>query len=79
LDICALQILYLEPFPKKVREILKNKKKIISVENNSTGQLCDVIREKTGILVEDKILKYDARPFLCDELKRDLKKGFGLK
>jgi 2-oxoglutarate ferredoxin oxidoreductase subunit alpha len=79
LDVCALQILYVEPFPKKVGGILKNKKKIISVENNATGQLCDVIREKTGILVENKILRYDARPFLCDELRKELKRRFELK
>ncbi len=77
LDICAIQILYLEPFPKKVEKILKSKKKIISVENNATGQLCDVVREHTGILIKDKILRYDARPFLCDELREELIGRFG--
>ena len=72
LDVCALQILYVEPFPKKVQKILQGKKKIIAVENNATGQLCDVIREHTGILVEDRILRYDARPFLSDELREIL-------
>jgi 2-oxoglutarate/2-oxoacid ferredoxin oxidoreductase subunit alpha len=73
LDICAIQILYIEPFPSKVQEILERKKKIVSVENNATGQLCDLIREKTGIKIEDKILRYDARPFLCDELRGKIK------
>ena len=33
-------------------------------------------REKTGIKVEDKnkILRYDARPFLADELNAEIKK-----
>jgi len=76
LDVCAIQILYVEPFPKKVQKILEGKKNIIAVENNATGQLCDVIREHTGILIpeKDKILRYDARPFLCDELKKQLEK-----
>lgn len=76
LDVCAIQILYMEPFPKKVQKILEGKKKIISIENNATGQLCDVIREKTGILIEDKILRYDARPFLSDELLKILTSKF---
>jgi len=69
LDVCALQILYIEPFPKKVEKILRGKKNIILIENNSTGQLGNVVREKTGIEIKNKILKYDGRPFLYDELK----------
>ena len=50
-------------------------KNIILIENNSTAQLGSLIREKTGIFIDDKnkILRYDARPFLCDELKREIK------
>lgn len=76
LDVCAIQILYIEPFPRKVQKILESKKKIIAVENNATGQLCDVVREHTGILIpeKNKILRYDARPFLSDELKKEIEK-----
>lgn len=74
LDICAIQILYVEPFPRRVEAILKGKEKIVSVENNATGQLCDVIREETGVKIEEKILRYDARPFLCDELRKELRR-----
>ena len=79
LDVCALQILYIEPFPRKIEKILRGKGKIVAVENNATGQLCDVIREKTGVKIDDKILRYDARPFLCDELHEELKRRFGLR
>ena len=78
LDVCAIQILYIEPFPKKVERILKGKNKIIGVENNATGQLCSVVREMTGIKVDDMILRYDARPFLADELRKDIIKKFKL-
>ncbi len=74
LDVCAIQILYMKPFPKKVKKILEGKKNIILIENNSTGQLGNVIREECGILIGNKILRYDARPFLCDELKEEIKK-----
>lgn len=79
LDICAIQILYVEPFPKSVESILRKKSKVIGVENNSTGQLCSVVREETGVKVDDKILRIDARPFLADELRAELVKKFGLK
>lgn len=76
LDVCALQILYAEPFPKEIEKILKNKKKIIAIENNATGQMCEVLRENTGINIEEKnrILRYDSRPFLSDELKEEIKR-----
>jgi len=73
-DVCAIQILYIEPFPRKVEKILHSKKNLILVENNSTGQLGQVIREKTGILIKNKILKYNGRPFLCDELEKEIKR-----
>ena len=70
-----LQVLYLEPFPKKIKKELEGKN-IILIENNATGQLGNLIAEKTGIFIEDKnkILKYDGRPFLNDELKKEIEK-----
>ena len=37
-------------------------------------QLGNLIREKTGIEIKNKILKFDGRPFLSDELKEEIKK-----
>ena len=75
LDVKFLQILYLEPFAKIEKEIEKAKK-IIVIENNATSPLSDLIREKTGIKIEEKnkILRYDGRPFLSDELNLEIKK-----
>ena len=75
LDCTAVQIKYIEPFPKEVLKLLKDKN-VILVENNSTGLLADLIREKTGLLIEDKnkILKFNGRAFLGDELKTELEK-----
>lgn len=75
LDVCAIQFLYIEPFPKKVESLLKNKKKIISIENNSTSQLAQIIKENTGINTNKNILRYDGRPFICDELKKEIEKA----
>lgn len=69
-----LQVLYLKPLSDKIKEEIKKSKKIILVENNVTGQLGRLIREKTGIKIENRILKYDARPFTSDELKNEILK-----
>jgi len=71
LDVKFIQILYIEPFPE-IKEELKGN--LILIENNSTGQLGEVVAEKTGIFIEDKnkILKYDGRPFLTDELREEI-------
>jgi len=74
LDCEFLQILYIEPFPEIKKKL--DGKNIILIENNSTGQLADLIAEKTGIFIEDKnkILRYDGRPFLCDELREEIRR-----
>ncbi|MEN7981940.1 MAG: 2-oxoacid:acceptor oxidoreductase family protein [Nanoarchaeota archaeon] len=68
-----IQILYIEPFPEDLKKHLENKN-IILIENNVTAPMADLIAEKTGIFIEDKnkILRYDGRPFLCDELKKEI-------
>ena len=55
---------------------MQDAKNIILVEENNTGQLGRLLREKTGIeiLAKNRILKYDGRPFYCDELKKELEK-----
>jgi 2-oxoglutarate/2-oxoacid ferredoxin oxidoreductase subunit alpha len=73
LDVKFVQVLYIEPFPSiEIKKELSGN--VILIENNSTGQLGDVITEKTGIFIEDKnkILRYDGRPFLADELREEI-------
>lgn len=74
LDAKFLQVLYLKPLSNKIKEEMKKAKKIILVENNLTGQLGRIIREKTGIKIENRILKYDGKPFESDLLKEEIKK-----
>ena len=59
-----LQIVYLCPFPvNRVKEYLKSAKKMIVIENNKTSQLSGLIQEHLLMGVDQKILKYDGRPF----------------
>ena len=69
-----LQILYLSPFQsEEVKRVLSSAKTIIDVENNYTAQLSSLIREKTGIEIQHKILKYDGRPFYPNFIYKKLK------
>jgi 2-oxoglutarate ferredoxin oxidoreductase subunit alpha len=68
-----LQIKYLNPFPaEKVAQVIGSARKTVVVENNFTGQLADIIREKTGKNVYKKILKYDGRPFYPEEIHDEI-------
>tara|TARA_Y100000034_G_C6874117_1_gene399462 strand:- start:443 stop:1843 length:1401 start_codon:yes stop_codon:yes gene_type:complete len=71
-DFKFLQIIYLKPLSDKIKQEIQNAKKTILVESNITGQLGRLIREKTGISIKNRILKYDGRPFRSDELKKQL-------
>lgn len=62
------------PFPKKkLSEMSKKAKKLIDVEQNSTGQLDSLIREELLIKCDHKILKYDGRALNGDEIYTRLK------
>jgi 2-oxoglutarate ferredoxin oxidoreductase subunit alpha len=62
----------MSPFPaKQIADEIKKSKEIVVVENNSESPLGRLIAEKTGIILENKILKYDGRPFFVDELAEE--------
>lgn len=75
IDAKFIQILYLEPFSRKLKEELQKSKKILVIENNFTSPLSQLIAKKTGIIIDDKnkILRYDSLPFLSDELSEEIK------
>ncbi len=60
---------WMYPFPvDETVKLLGPATRIIDVEQNSTGQLASLIREHTGILIKEKVLKYDGRPFYPEEI-----------
>ncbi|NLE07096.1 MAG: hypothetical protein GX627_00535 [Parcubacteria group bacterium] len=71
-SVKLVQIVWLEPFDiEKVKRELEGKK-IICVEANYNGQLASLIRERTGIEVAHKILRYDSLPFDPEELANQI-------
>jgi len=53
--------------------VLKRAKRTILVEANYLGQLGMLIREQTGFTIEEKILKFDGRPFSEEEIMDGLR------
>ena len=64
-----LQVIYMEPLPvDRVSDVFGSAERIILIENNATGQLGQVIMQKTGVRIDERILKYNGRQFFRDEL-----------
>ncbi|MCM8825623.1 MAG: 2-oxoacid:acceptor oxidoreductase subunit alpha [Candidatus Omnitrophica bacterium] len=70
----VIQPVVLHPFPlKQFSDAMSGVKKSIDVECNATAQMAELIK-KYGFSVEEKILKYDGRPFSVDELESKLER-----
>ncbi len=70
-----LQIRMIQPFPKEyVGKVLQGSRKIITVENNYSGQLAEVVKENTGMQANFHILKYSGRPMSTTEVYDALKR-----
>ncbi|MBT4209409.1 MAG: 2-oxoacid:acceptor oxidoreductase subunit alpha [Candidatus Komeilibacteria bacterium] len=73
--IRIMQYQYLWPFDADfTKKILDSSKDILLIENNPNGQLANLIAQETGIMIENKLLKYDGRPFFREEIISALKK-----
>jgi 2-oxoglutarate/2-oxoacid ferredoxin oxidoreductase subunit alpha len=63
-------------FPLKtnlLEQLIQEKKKLVLVENNQTGQLGNLIRQGTGYEFKEKVIKYDGRPFFIEDILDFLK------
>lgn len=76
-SVKLVQPIYLKPFPTEVvLGHIESAEKVVCVETNATGQLADLIRKETLNEVDEKILKYDARPFNPPDLAERLEEVF---
>ena len=74
LNIKMIQPLVLQPFPEKqMRKALEGVKNLVLIEGNALGQLGPVLNSY-GIKIDAKILKYNARPFITEAIKKALDK-----
>ncbi len=72
LGLKVIQVLVLSPFPeKKLKDALQGVERLLAVECNSTGQLAR-LAGFFGVKTEERILKYDGRPFSVEDLMAEL-------
>jgi 2-oxoglutarate ferredoxin oxidoreductase subunit alpha len=65
---------YITPMnSEKIKEIVNKAKKVVVVEVNQTGQFANYLEQQTGLRFENRILKYDGRPFYFEELYINIK------
>jgi 2-oxoglutarate ferredoxin oxidoreductase subunit alpha len=69
----VVQPIYLQPFPEWELRKYKNKKAVV-VEQNSTGQLEQLLEQNVGIKPILSIRQFDGRPFDPIELSKKLGK-----
>ncbi|OGR65127.1 MAG: hypothetical protein A2X31_08215 [Elusimicrobia bacterium GWB2_63_22] len=64
------------PFPEGATlAALEGALRVLTVENNASGQLARLIRRETGLKPAGSILKYDGRPFTLEEVALALEGG----
>ncbi len=74
-DVNYLQVI--APWPlseSKMRQAVKEVKKLICIENNATGQFDKILRGQTGINPDERLLKYDGAQFFPEEIIEAVKK-----
>jgi 2-oxoglutarate ferredoxin oxidoreductase subunit alpha len=75
--VSFLQCRLMRPFPAEaVGDILRKAKKVVSIEENYSGQLATHIAAETGFLIRDRINKYDGRPFSEDEMVKAISNAY---
>lgn len=74
-DVAMLHLSELAPFPAKLlTERAARARRLITVENNATAQLAQLIHAETRLHVADSILKFDGRPYCAAEIVREFQK-----
>lgn len=67
-DVTVLHFSQVYPVPENMEEIWQHAKKLISVENNVTGQFARVLHRETGRKCDAQILSYDGMPFAVEDV-----------
>jgi len=68
-NVNFLHINWINPFPAQtIKRVLENAQQIVNLECNYSAQLAGLIKEQTGITIENNFLKYDGRPFYPEEI-----------
>lgn len=62
---------------ERFKQLAADKQPLVLVENNALGQLGALITQETGYLFENKLLKFDGRPFFVEDVVTYLEQTLG--
>lgn len=63
---------YIHPFKKEGLEFLEESELIISIENNYNNQLGYIFEQEMNLVIDERFVKYNGRPFFVDEVYKIL-------
>jgi len=79
-NVNYVHVTWMNPFPAEfLSNILSKAKHIIDIECNYSGQLADLVKEKTGIDIKDRYLRSDGRVIYPEEIVEKLNSVEGVK
>ncbi|MBW6441985.1 2-oxoacid:acceptor oxidoreductase subunit alpha [Patescibacteria group bacterium] len=79
-NVNYVHVTWMNPFPTEfLSNVLSKAKHVVDIECNYTGQLADIVREKTGIEIKDRFLKLDGRIIYPAEIIEKLNSVEGVK
>jgi 2-oxoglutarate ferredoxin oxidoreductase subunit alpha len=71
-DIAVLHYKQVYPIHPDTESLLKKANVIISIEGNATGQFTNLVTQSTGVVINDRILKFNGLQFSVEELVNDI-------
>lgn len=60
------------PLPKSLKAYFDQADQVVVVENNYTGQFANVLATELGVMVTDRLNKYNGEPFFIEEVNAQL-------
>jgi len=79
-NVNYVHVTWMNPFPAEfLSKFLSKAKHIVDIECNYTGQLADIVKEKTGIDIKDRYLRSDGRVIYPEEIVEKLNSVEGVK
>lgn len=73
-NIAVLHFSWVFPLPDNTLEYIEKATNTIIVENNVTSHFAQLIQLSTGFKINNKILKYNGRPFSVEEVTKEITK-----
>ena len=76
-DISMMHFSQVWPLPENLKDRLAQAERLVCLEGNATSQFAAIIKQQTGIDIQEKILKYNGLQFTVEEVIASLRRTLG--